>query len=135
MTTFYPQYDTNVIGWQELLDNFNESVEKQEFIKHQILGFFVSHAAERMPKAQSLMKKLGGDTAHLYMNICRHGGSFGEHVDTVDVYFWQCQGKVKWVVEGQDYILTPGDMIYVPRGVYHNVVPLTPRAGISIGIS
>jgi ribosomal protein L16 Arg81 hydroxylase len=133
MTTFYSQYDTNVIGWQELLNNFNESAERQEHVKHVPLGFFVSHSANRMPKVQSLMKKLGCDTAHLYMNVSQHGGSFGRHVDDVDVYFWQCQGSSKWVMDDCEFILTPGDMIYVPKGIYHNVIPLTPRAGISMG--
>ena len=51
----------------------------------------------------------------------------------MDVYFWQIQGSTKWEFDSLSYILNPGDLIYVPRGVYHSVFPLTPRVGISFG--
>ena len=135
MTTFYNRYDTAVLGWQELFANFNESVANNEDVRHQLLGFFVSHSAHKIGKVKQLMDALGCDTAHLYFNVSLHGGSYGRHNDEVDVYFWQCQGSTKWVMDDCEYVLEPGDMIYIPRGIYHNVIPLTPRAGISMGVS
>jgi ribosomal protein L16 Arg81 hydroxylase len=133
MTTFYSQYDTNVIGWQELLNNFNDAVVNVEDVKHKLMGFFVSHSAHKIGKVKQMMDALGCDTAHLYFNVSLNGGSFGRHNDDVNVYFWQCQGSTKWVMDDCEYVLEPGDMIYVPKYVYHDVIPLTPRAGISMG--
>jgi len=30
--------------------------------------------------------------------------------------------------------MSPGDFIYVPKNIFHEVIPLTPRVGISFGI-
>lgn len=130
---FYPQYDLEVVGWEDLLSNFNDSVLLNEKVRHKCLGFFVSHSAQKIPKVEKLMKNLNCESAHLYFNVSTHGGSFGKHVDDVNVYFWQCQGQNKWVFEDQEHTLKPGDMIFIPKGIAHNVIPISPRAGISMG--
>ena len=33
----------------------------------------------------------------------------------MDVYYWQCQGVTKWIVEDKEVVLNPGDLIYVPK--------------------
>ena len=39
----------------------------------------------------------------------------------------------KWLILGKEYILNPGDLIYVPKGVEHTVLTfIAPRAGISM---
>jgi len=69
------------------------------------------------------------------MNITAHGGSNGNHFDQDDVYFWQAQGRTRWQFDsGYEYLLEPGDLIFVPAGVYHNVIPLGPRIGISMSL-
>ena len=73
----------------------------------------------------------------LYVSLSSISKSFGKHNDTTDVWFWQCIGQTKWTVWDPDpitYILSPGDLIYVPVGMYHDPEPLTPRMGMSIGI-
>jgi ribosomal protein L16 Arg81 hydroxylase len=130
---FYKSYDLEVIGWDELINNFNESAVAGEDIKHVCLGLFTSHSAHKIKKVSQLMDELDCTTAHLYFNISLNGGSYGNHRDYADVYFWQCQGKTKWLFNNSEYVLEPGDMIYVKKGVYHHVIPLTPRAGISMG--
>lgn len=60
--------------------------------------------------------------------------STGRHNDPVDVFYLQCIGKVTWVVgenDPKEYVLGPGDVIYVPSGVMHEVKSLTPRAALS----
>lgn len=126
-------FNFNVPSWEEILDNFNESVIKKEDIRGNDFGFFVSHDAHRIPLVKKVLNSLDLNEAHLYMNIAVLGGSFGKHKDEVDVYYWQVQGKTVWDVEGLgENILEPGDLIFIPRGVFHHVKPLTPRAGISM---
>jgi ribosomal protein L16 Arg81 hydroxylase len=67
------------------------------------------------------------------MNLASSTGTFGNHVDTMEVIYWQCQGQTLWIIDQREqHILKPGDLITVPAGTYHNVIPLTPRLGISM---
>ena len=50
------------------------------------------------------------------------------------MYYWQVQGKTKWKFDDESHILNSGDLIIIPKGVYHNVKPLGPRVGISMSI-
>lgn len=122
----------DVLSWNEILNNFDMSVKKNEFIKNNGIGFFVSHSAHKIDKLKNIMNKLNCNTAHLYFNITTASKTFGNHNDSMDVYFWQCQGKSIWKIENSmDFTLEPGDLIFVPKNIWHNVIPLTPRAGIS----
>lgn len=69
--------------------------------------------------------------------------SFKIHKDTMDVFFVQAHGNITWQIwdnaEGDgdpllDTIMTPGDAVYVPRGVYHRVIQSEPRVGYSFGV-
>lgn len=132
---YFEKFDVNVITWQEALNNFNASVLNHEEIKIGHPGFFVSHSAHTIESLKPILEKIKCDIAHLYMNITVLGDTFGEHQDTDDVWFWQCQGVTEWLVEDKIYVLCPGDLIFVPKGIPHNVRPLTPRFGISMSRS
>lgn len=135
MIKFIEGYNPQVPSWQTCLENFNQSVLDDELIKHNCLGFFVSHSAHKIQEVKNVLNDLNLTEAHLYMNITLHGGTFGRHNDNIDVFFWQVQGKTKWVFDdGTEYLLEPGDLIFVPEGVYHNVIPLGPRIGISMSL-
>lgn len=135
MIKFIKGYNPQVPSWQTCLENFNQSVLDDELIKHNCLGFFVSHSAHKIQEVKNVLNDLNLTEAHLYMNITLHGGTFGRHNDNIDVFFWQVQGKTKWVFDdGTEYLLEPGDLIFVPEGVYHNVIPLGPRIGISMSL-
>lgn len=59
----------------------------------------------------------------------------GQHNDPVDVFYLQGVGKVIWKIRTEDkidkYILNPGDVIFVPATVIHEIVSLSPRAALS----
>jgi len=126
-------YNLKVLEWQTLLNNFNQSVLSGNMIKHNPLGFFVSHDAHFIPELKNVLDDLKCSIAHLYFNITLNGKTFGRHNDTMDVWFWNCQGQTKWIMEdNKSFVLNPGDLIYVSKNTYHEVVPLSPRAGISM---
>ena len=58
-----------------------------------------------------------------------------KHNDPMDVIYAQFIGSVTWTISDEDgsevHVLNPGDIIYVPKSVLHEVTSLTPRAAIS----
>jgi 50S ribosomal protein L16 3-hydroxylase len=83
-------------------------------------------------------------------------GSVGPHLDSYDVFLLQGMGKRRWQINAGDYteadfvpglelrilkkfrakqewILEPGDMLYLPPGVAHHGIALDPCLTLSIG--
>lgn len=59
----------------------------------------------------------------------------GKHNDPVDVIYVQCIGKVVWNIYDNKihsrYELNPGDAIFVPAGIDHEIESLGPRMATS----
>ena len=93
---------------------------------------------KKILKEFSLLDTNVSNSAHLYISLTEVSATFGRHKDTSDVLFWQSIGLTKWIIEeGTEtytYILKPNDFLYVPKDMYHTVVPLTPRVGVSFGL-
>ena len=85
------------------------------------------------------------------------GGSVGAHVDQYDVFLVQAQGQRRWQIDAgsnpplefrddvelkllrqftpsHDWVLDPGDMLYLPPGVPHHGVALNPCLTLSVGM-
>jgi len=127
-------YNFNVPSWDSILYNYNQALITGRPIKHTCPGFFVSPDAHEIDKVKPVMQDLKCKVAHLYFNVCI-GPTFGRHVDDVEVYFWQCHGIIHWIIENERIILSPGDLLIIKKGIYHEVIPQTPRAGISMSKS
>lgn len=126
-------WNNNVVNWTEALLNFNTSYNNNSLIKSKDNGFFVSHEAHKINKVSKILQENNFNEAHLYFNIITNAETFGKHKDKMDVWFWQCQGITQWIInEKEKVLLNSGDLIYVPIGVYHEVIPLSPRIGISM---
>lgn len=128
-------YNKNTPSWETLLNNFNDSVLNKKLIKHKCFGFFVSHDAHEIKEVKKVLKNLKLKVAHLYFNVTKVGGTFGWHKDDVDVYYWQVQGYTEWIFEEKRVVLKKGDLLYVPKGIYHNVIAHEPRAGVSMSLN
>lgn len=123
----------NTVTWDDMIETYNTAIEEGGEIKANLPGFFVCHNAHKIEKVREAMEMLGVTDAHAYFNISHRGKTFGEHYDDIDVFYWQCIGKVKVIVDGsKEFILEPGDMIKLPKYIHHHVIPLTPRVGISM---
>ena len=85
------------------------------------------------------------------------GGSVGAHVDQYDVFLLQAQGERRWQIDAganppldfrndvdikllrefhptHDWVLQPGDMLYLPPGVPHHGVAESPCLTFSVGM-
>jgi mannose-6-phosphate isomerase-like protein (cupin superfamily) len=118
--------------WDEINKNIEESKSSGGSFRR-IGGCFTTTVdGHTMKSAEAVLGILGLTVAHIYVSTAKGNHGFGKHNDTEDVYFWQCQGSTKWITDLGEYTLEPGDVIYVPAGVNHEVISLTPRAGISM---
>lgn len=61
------------------------------------------------------------------------------HRDNADVLNLQCLGRTKWVTsatydsEPTEHFLDPGDIIFIPRELWHEVSAIGPRANLIFG--
>jgi len=90
----------------------------------------------------------------LMISFAAAGGSVGPHTDQYDVFLLQAEGKRRWQVARsfepgllescplnvlkqfeaeQEWVLEPGDMLYLPPNVAHHGVALEPGMTWSIG--
>ena len=125
-------YNNNTVSWKEAFYNFNDSISKKELVKKKE-GFFVSHNAERISLVQDVLNDLECRIAHLYIGIDVTNPGFKNHVDDVNIWFWQNKGTSRWdFTNGDSYTLYEGDLLYIPKGVYHKVSSVEARFGISM---
>jgi hypothetical protein len=89
-------------------------------------------------------------SCHAYCGFTDYSKSFSIHKDQMDVLYLQVVGDVEWGIWKSDIDekditpdqgecvykenFIPGKWIWVPRGTYHLVKPITPRIGFSFGI-
>ena len=134
MSVLTKKWNENTVNWDEAIENYNISINKKWNVKHKPYGFFVTHDADLIEKVKESLKKLDCALAHLYFSLDTKTKTYGWHVDPVEVFYWQCIGKVEVETEDNKYILEPGDLLKIPIGMKHNFIPLTPRLGVSMSI-
>jgi mannose-6-phosphate isomerase-like protein (cupin superfamily) len=73
------------------------------------------------------------DGVDLFFSFVTNTGA--SHVDEEDIFLVGMLGKTLYRItdSGKDYILEPGDLLYVPRGIRHKSMSLTPRIIASVG--
>jgi|TARA_R100001460_G_scaffold106817_1_gene154751 cupin superfamily acireductone dioxygenase involved in methionine salvage len=74
------------------------------------------------------------DEVDLFFNLVSQVGN--SHIDEEDVFIIGLKGTTIYRVfdiENKDYTIEKGDMIFIPRGISHKAIGLTPRIIASIG--
>ena len=84
------------------------------------------------PLFDFMWSRYGMREFHQYISFGAGSSTFGRHNDTVDVMIVPIIGKVGYRV---DYLgeveVEPGDILYIPKYVYHEPVVYGPRATLS----
>ena len=93
----------------------------------------------------------------IMVSFAATGGSVGAHVDQYDVFLLQALGERRWQIDAgenppqdfrdgvelkllrefhptHDWVLQPGDMLYLPPGVPHHGVAVNPCLTFSVGM-
>lgn len=132
MVVFTEKFYLPTPTWEEINENIEESKSSGGAFRS-IGGCFTTTVdGHTLKSAKAVLDMLGLTVAHIYVSTAKGNHGFGKHSDTEDVYFWQCQGSTKWITDHGEHILEPGDMIYIQASVNHEVISLTPRAGLSM---
>lgn len=141
---YFGNIGLELFTWEEVIKEFNRTViSDKEFNRFENLGLTLFEAENILNVKPFLDEYAKLDleapvSAHCYASFLEISKSFGRHKDKSDVLFWQVIGETKWIVETlqgvREHVLGPNDAIFVPRQMYHNVIPLTPRASISFGL-
>lgn len=100
-------------------------------------GFF-----SNMPEYKKLVTEIyDGELTDItmVMSVTDWDPSSTRHHDDADVMNLQCKGQTRWQVcqtyDGpcEEFILDPGDIIYVPKHLWHEVSAIGPRTNIIFG--
>ena len=80
--------------------------------------------------------RIDGDTEmDVYISFTGGAESFDKHKDTDDVLIVQAIGRMKYTLYNhqtpQEFILNPGDSLFIPEGTYHDPTTLEPRVTLS----
>lgn len=133
--------------WQKVFDVLDTSLEKDpDSVKlMRVFGYITHKYWEQVEEINDVMKDVKAaypgflHTANIYTALTSKTIGFGKHVDHMEIFFWQVIGKTKWSVfvthdNPKVFVLEPGDILYVPSSMPHEVVSLTPRVGVSISV-
>jgi ribosomal protein L16 Arg81 hydroxylase len=88
-------------------------------------------------------KYFGYGQANVYASPKANSKSFPAHADGTENFLFHTEGKTKWTVYkefapakpneiAEEFILEPGDLLYIPQYQYHKVDTIGPRILISI---
>ena len=67
---------------------------------------------------------------HMFINLSNTVDDVKTHHDKSDNFYWQCQGSVEWVGNGQTYKIDKGDLVFIPMDIGHGVNFNGPRAAV-----
>ena len=152
VTGTFPEHD-----WQLRYGPFKE----EDFVEFPETNWslLVQDVEKHYPPLQCLMQEFSflprWRIDDLMVSVAGPGGSVGPHIDQYDVFLLQAQGSRRWQIAEsfddkllpdselnvlqcfqteQEWVLKPGDLLYLPPGVAHHGVALDSCMTWSIGM-
>ena len=84
------------------------------------------------PLAEHMKLNYGMGDFHQYVSLSGGSSTFGRHNDEVNVMIVPVIGDIGYTVDGLgEVFMEPGDILYIPKYVYHEPMVLGPRATLS----
>jgi len=131
------------LTWEDVIDNLDRTITEDLHYKSRDNYGIVTHDTRDILKIYPVLNKIkeclpGVEiTTHLYTSFTSISKTFGKHNDVMDVVIWQCIGTTHWTIYDDktfNYRLKPGEFLYIPKEMYHDTTPITPRSSVSFGI-
>lgn len=154
-TKVFKNFHNNVLTWDEFANIiYSESAElsqlkevgdydkslggklhgniliKQDLYLYVLVSSITEKCLEIINKFKDYDISVG--LSNYYVNLSNNISNIPSHNDPLDNLYWQCQGKVEWVANGnQTYLVEPGDLVYIPAKTNHGVNFLSgPRGAV-----
>jgi ribosomal protein L16 Arg81 hydroxylase len=142
----------DMLSAENLEHNYSKMSQQVRFwnrliftLKHVDKDPNVSNVDELFPEATYVGEEIGkfynGDkpqNCFAVISLMKDNGSVGlKHSDPIDQFQWQSAGLSKWYVGKNlenEYVLYPGDIIFIPANVSHKIESLTPRFAFTYGV-
>jgi hypothetical protein len=144
------------LSWDEIFSLADEDIKAEIDTKqdHYSGHGMKLHKADRLQKISVVVDKLleiflqskyrlkerPSMAHHIYITFTTLKSlSNAPHIDEEPVFFWDVRGEVIWQIWDKEsknieysFSLKPGDIVYCPGKRQHNVISLSPRAGVSL---
>ena len=93
---------------------------------------FVCHNSYLPGTLMPAYQEIGIRIMHMYISFSGNAETFGRHNDTDDVLLVQSIGKMTYKFDnGKKCLLSPGDSLFIPKGVYHDPIVHEPTVTLS----
>jgi hypothetical protein len=93
---------------------------------------FVCHNDYLPGSLKPAYQEVGMEEMHIYISFSDSAETFGRHNDEDDVLIVQSIGKMAYRFDnGKTCVLSPGDSLFIPTGVYHHPIVHQPRVTLS----
>ena len=88
------------------------------------MKLIVQNITEKFDSFSDLwIPKIIGDLNGQHVKLARLKGEFVRHMhDHEDELFWVIEGVLKIVLDDEVLLLNPGEMVTIPKGVYHQPI-------------
>ena len=117
------------VSWADVIDKLNHEVHNNTA---KIMGTtYVLHDDYRPNTLQKAYEEVSKADMHVYVSFASDSPTFGKHKDEDDVLIVQAIGNMKYFIENKWVTLVPGECLYIPKGIYHTPLVLTPRVTLS----
>jgi hypothetical protein len=145
--------------WSDFINNMNNSIQKETLVlntdtpKYKTIGhlrvfdtlaFSIDHPPEYpYPGIESMIDYLDKldlkpFTAITFINLAGGQNTTSKHSDNCSILYVQAINSARWIVymdgEEKEFILEPGDVMFIPQGLMHEVFAFMPRAAISFAV-
>ena len=124
------------ITWADVIDKLNQELQtgSAKCLRHTYyLGndyrpTTIQRAFDEVMENNPLT--LDDNEMHLFISFTPNAQVFGKHRDNDDVFLVQAIGKMVYELD-REYVLSPGDSLFVPMGTYHTPKVIEPRVTLS----
>ena len=132
----------------------NKKINQTMLKKHEVYDLWKKGKSFVIPLAEyqkeelvktcfNLEQYFGNGCANVYMSPEGQSKSFPPHTDSTENFLLPCYGKTKWTIYKEwrgkepktviaEYVLEPGDILYLPTFLYHKAESITPRISVSV---
>ena len=132
------------ITWEDAIDKLNYELQLGDDVAVRMLDTYYLSSPYRPNTFQKAYDEVLSNcplivddytAMDVYISFTGGAESFGKHKDTDDVLIVQAIGRMKYTLYThqipQEFILSPGDSLFIPEGTYHDPTTLEPRVTLS----